>query len=1082
MLKFILGRASSGKTTTIMDMIKNEACEGNKPVLIVPEQYSFESEKYILEMLGDEKASNVSVLSFTRLYDTIGRIKGGICGKILTDADKFILMNSAISSVKDNLKLWGRCANSSAFSESMISVVDEFKLNSIGSTDLFNTANSFESSKLRDKLLDTAQILEAYNMILGTRFIDPADNLDRLYNMLNECDYFDEKTVFFDGFKGFTGQQKKIIDRIIAKAKNVVISLTIEENYSNQYGLFGNILLIKNQISSMARSKNINVQEIYLGKPVYSSHSLEVFEECMSKGQFLSNEDISDSVCVCEAQTVFDEAEFVARNIKKIIREENAKFSDFVIIARDTGIYEDALTVACKRNGVKCFFDKKIPLSSMPISVFVISAIEYVKKPTIEAVFRFHKSGVGILSVDELAELENYTYIWNIDAKQFQNEWDMNTKGLTDRTDKDFEKKLRRLNDLRKRAIGPLIEFKNSFKGTPKQMATAVMALINSCNFRDSALNLKNEYEENGNEQYRDAIRQSYDLFISLLDSVVYCFPDINVKTDEFYNALNTSISLSTIGTTPQTLDEVVFGSADRIRPSRPKYAFVMGLNQGIFPKTASSTGVFSNTERKALIDLGLEIPDRTISFSIDEEFLVYSNVCCASNKVFLSFSLSQNNNKGSEKSVFLSEIFDNLKVKSLSEPSPLCQDNLPETYDSAFYEYCVRQQNDEVEKKTLFEALKGTEKENLIERINNNLTAKNAKLDKEIASKLYGESLYMSPTNFENYNKCKFMSFCSHGLKAKKLYPAEFNAMQRGTIVHFVLERIIEEYGKDISKLTEEKIVSEIDRFCEEYLDTVKGFDKVKNVRFEFLLSTIKRTLKYVVGRLVLEFAQSEYEPKACELKIGKKDDDDIPAIDIKLDNNKELLLGGVVDRVDTYDEYFRIVDYKTGSKKFKLSDVLYGQNMQMLLYLYAVAKSEKFGKTPAGILYMNAKRVKKGNPADRRMNGLVLDDENSAFAMEKENKGEFVPKFSPNAISDSFASDEEFTKIFKFIERKLKEIGSDLYDGKIEAKPIDGVESPACKYCDFYSVCRINKENIDSVPKLSKEEIIEKIERGEA
>ena len=48
MLKFILGRASSGKSYEVCRQIAECVKNGDRPVLIIPEQFSFESEKRIL--------------------------------------------------------------------------------------------------------------------------------------------------------------------------------------------------------------------------------------------------------------------------------------------------------------------------------------------------------------------------------------------------------------------------------------------------------------------------------------------------------------------------------------------------------------------------------------------------------------------------------------------------------------------------------------------------------------------------------------------------------------------------------------------------------------------------------------------------------------------------------------------------------------------------------------------------------------------------------------------------------------------------------------------------------------------------
>lgn len=1078
MLKFVLGRASSGKTFTILNMICEDVKGGKEPVLIVPEQFSFESEKAILYMLGDSPASKVSVLPFTRIYETIGRIKGGICGKVLSGADKLILMNRAVKQVEDRLSLWGRYASSGVFAESMIKVADEFKYSAVSTEDLRNAATTQIDKKLVKKLNDTALIIDAYQMLLGTNFLDPSDFMDKLCYSLEDCDFFADKNVYFDGFKSFSGQQFKVIDRIISKADNVIFSFTDDVKDTRQLSLLSNIRNIENRILSIAKLHNVKVEEpICLNETHYKNEGLKAFEKCMFSGVFKSDVEMP-FVTVCEAESIFDETEFAARNIRRIIREKNAKYSDFVIIARDTEPYEEALLISCKRNDVKCFIDKKLPLSSMPVSSVVLSAISYAINENANDIFKFHKSGISILNMDEISELENYVYIWNLSGKDFYNEWDMNTLGLTEKVPEDADEKLKRINLLRQRAIEPLCSFKKNFEGTPKNRATAIIKLLEKINVKEAFNSLYDTYKSGGNEEYGEAMLNSYSSFMSVLDSIIDCFPDVSIKTGEFYETLCNSVNALSIGVTPQTLDEAIFGMSDRIRPARPKYAFILGANQGIFPRTGMPTGLFSNQDFAKLKETGLDIPERTETLAIDEDLLVYTNTCCASDEVYISFTKTLFDGSSSLASSFVDEICSNLKVNKVKEPDLLNGQNLPETLSCALLTYCKSKETNSGDEKTLKSVIENTEKAPMLSIIDSDISAINAKISKENAKKLYGDKLFMSPTKFDSYNRCRFMFFCKHALKASKLYPADFNVMQKGTLVHFVLQKIIEEYGKNISQLTDGEISFKVDKLCEEYLDLIKGFKSVENARTKYLVSNMSRSLRYVVGRLKLEFSQSDFEPKKCELIIGK--DGEIPAINIDLPEGNSLILDGVIDRLDTYGGYVRIVDYKSGSRTFRLPDILFGQNMQMLLYLYAVIKSGNYGEHPAGILYMSLRRVKDGSAADRRMNGLLVADGEVAHAMDKENKGEFIPKLNEDNPSNSYLFEDDFSKVFEFTDKKLKSVGEDIFLGKIEANPIDGIDSPACKYCDFLSVCRINGDIIKKVPKFSNREVLKIIEEG--
>ncbi|MDO4607854.1 MAG: PD-(D/E)XK nuclease family protein [Clostridia bacterium] len=1077
MLQFILGRASSGKTYTVTQKIAECINGGVDPVLLVPEQFSFESEKNILDRVGDGAAQRVSVISFTRLCDEIERINGGVCGESLSGADKIILMNRAISLCRDELQRFKKYSKSSSFAALILDSITEFKQSFITADDLYAAADDIDDEQLKLKLLDTALIYQNYDAIIAERFIDDTDRLTKLYYALNTYKYFEGKTVFIDSFKSFSGQQYKILEQIISQAASVTITLTDNPQDTRQFGLFANIKKVKHNITVIAQKFAVPVaDDIVLSTKNYESDCLALLEDFMATGK----SDVTvknDSICLCRADSVYAEADFVARNIRRIVRQTGARYSDFVIIARDTAPYEDALSVACQKNNVSCFIDRRIPLLSTPPAVALIAAANTALKFSTENILRFHKSGIGVLTTDEIAQLENYTYLWGVDGSRWTDEWTMDPDGFITREKQSssVDKQLSKLNALREKAIAPLKRLKDNFYGTAQNMARALVCTFDDFNAADRFKTFAKEY--GGDAVYNDAVKQSWQRLMHILNSLNSCFGEKEISKREFYDALAMSVLLETVGVIPQMVDEAIFGAADRIRPSRPKYAFIMGANQGVFPRQEQNFGLFANNERDVLIAKGLEIPDKTFAAAVDEDHLLYTNVCCASHGVFISYAATFDGVSAAEPSAFFVDIKNKFEGVVVNETNALDKNQLPESYEDALSKLCGSLSADNTaDTVTLAAAVQGSEISNRIDSVIGCRTHVKQQLTADTAKQLFGMRLRMSPSRFDTYNRCQFMYFVRYGLKVQSLQPAEFNSLQRGTIIHYVLQRAVEDYGKDLSKLNNSQITDLVDKYINEYLGQVIGYNDIETPYFKYLLTTIKRTLIFVVGRLSLEFAQSDFEPVKCELSIGY--DGDIPEISLPIDDGSVELIGKV-DRLDRWNGYVRIIDYKSGARNFKLPDILFGQNMQMLIYLYAVAKSEQFGGEPAGILYMPASRDKSGEKSKRRMNGLLAADSELINAMDKENKGEFVPRLNEKAPSSSFINPEDFNKVFSFIETKIKSTANSILNGNVAVEPIDGLDSDACKYCEYKNICRIGDTKHKEVPILTNQDVLEEIER---
>lgn len=1078
MLKFIFGLPCSGKTYSILQKIKALSEAGEETIFLVPEQSSFESEKAVLKTVGDSFALKVNVLSFSRLLDEIQRVIGGGCAKVLTDSDKIIFMHKALLQVASQLNLWGKYAHSINFAKTILDTIGEFKINAISYIDIKKAAQITTSATLKAKLEDIALIYETYDLLTTERFIDPADNLTKLYQSLEKFRFFEGKTVFLDGFKGFTGQQFKIIDRIISQAKDVYISLTNDIGSNREYDVFTNIRSAVSRIENIAKSHNIAIEKpLILDKPFYSSKSLLNLERMIS-GKEIDTSSEDASISICKASTYFDEAEFAARTIRKLVRQENYRFQDFVIIARDIEKYNEAIDYACKKNKVNCFFDDKLPLSSFPLVVATDYAIKALNFST-ENILRFHKSGISYLTLDEISKLENYTYLWNINGKIWLENWDMDVRGfVTDEVTAESEAELEKINTLRKKAIEPIVKFKQDFKNNAKDMSKAIIDLLDSCGAKYALKSMCSRFDSESNIFSSDALKQSYDAFLHVLDSLVECFGNELLNSDEYYEVLVNAVAFETVGVIPQTLDQAVFGAADRIRPSRPKVAIILGANQGVFPKYAENSGVFATNERKKLIELGIEIADNSVYTSIDEDYLVYCNLCCPTEKLYICYSENSLKAESSEPSAFVNSICDLLNPNLICEPNEnLSNLNLPETQTAAYSEFCRRIDNKN-QSLTIKTALKDDAKIKNLLSIKYN---KDKSLTKENAEKLFGKDIYMSATKFDTFNRCKFSFFCKYGLRTKKLQPADFNVLQRGTIVHYVLEKIISTYKENIKNLEKQELDRLCDSYIDEYLNLVSGFRNIITSKHEFLISKISRSLKEVVYHLSQEFKQSDFKPVACELKIGG---DGLP-LSFPYSNGL-IKINGSIDRVDEYNGYIRIVDYKTGTKSFKLPDILFGLNLQMLIYLYAVIRADnKSDDKTAGIFYMPSKRDL--NDEGMAMNGLLKADKDLVFAMEKENLGEFVPRLpinkdgSVSKTATSFITDSEFTKIFDYIEKLMLKTGDSISNGDIAVCPVDGRESGACDYCDYKSVCGFENNETLKVPNLKNIEVFEIMEKGE-
>ena len=1095
MLQFVFGRAASRKTYYIHEEIKKQTLkDNNNLILLVPEQYTFETEKAMLSLLGDGFMSKVNVLSFTRLCETAGQLYGGVAGIKLTDSQRVILLSKALKKLGTQISVFKRYINSTTFIKQLSLLIGEFKMAGVSSDALLKSATELDNKMLSEKISEIALIYATYDNLLKGVYIDPLDELEVFYKKAEQNKFFCSKTVFIDAFKGFTGEQLKVLRLLISQCKDVVISLCCDgEDKQGGVGVFSNICATAEYLKRYAIDCGVQVAEpVYLSGIRHSSPDLKALETLLSgdtNDKWCEN---NNNVFYGEFSSPLEEIDYTFRKIHNLVRSENYRYEDFVIIARDISKYERRLALASEKFEVPCFLDKRRGLLSSPFARFVVNLLFAANSFDTQSILSMLKTEFFELSDDEISKIEEYTYVWNIDKNTWLSDWGMDPAGLCEQDDKKAEqtkKKLEELNEIRRKIVSPLLKIKNSFGNTCAEVTKTVYETVIKLRCDVTLKKNCDVFFEQNNTDDAEFLMDSWDTVMSVLDDIVRCMGEETVTASEYIEVLKFAMSGTTLGVVPRMIDEVTCGSADRIRPSRPKVVFMLGMNQGEFPAPVSESGILLKADRLNLEKVGIEISDQFKKFAIDEKFLAYSSICSASEKVFVLRHNFEFDGTQKEESTVYSKIkntFTECEIKDINN-------YLPETKEDGFEMLAKRYKNQDdliVSLKKYFE--NNEDYKWRLDAFDRTSVKTERRLNQDTLEKLFKNDIYLSASKIEVYNKCPFSYFCKHVLKLAPLQKAELNVLQRGTIVHFVLEHVLKEFGESIAFATEEEISDKIHTYMSEYLSNIKGFEYLKIPRFEFLFKEIEKMLYQIIVHISHEFKNSDFKPKAFELSISDFDGD-IPALKLDFSPEKRAIITGQIDRVDVLkdtdgNEFVRVIDYKTGSKSFYLADVVYGLNLQMLLYLYILSKdkSQNYAcKSPAGILYMPSNRgmqsaSKKESPL--KMNGMLLNDSKVLAAMDKAGVGDYIPKPpKTERAADPMISKEDFATVFEYVEKQVKNVAKNISNGVYDLCPRDGTESSACKYCDFSHVCLIEDDfEIKQTPKEKNSVLLEKMKEA--
>ena len=361
----------------------------------------------------------------------------------------------------------------------------------------------------------------------------------------------------------------------------------------------------------------------------------------------------------------------------------------------------------------------------------------------------------------------------------------------------------------------------------------------------------------------------------------------------------------------------------------------------------------------------------------------------------------------------------------------------------------------------------------------------------------LYGKSLILTQSRIDGYVSCPFSYFCRYILKLSENAPASFDFRDMGNFIHRALEkffRLLSERGLHIGTLTAAEVAALSGTVGDECVAELLPPGTPCSPRLMHRIAALKRSAALFMEELREEFSQSAFTPLASELEIAVGNPHALSPVRYMLPDGSAVLLTGKIDRVDvlisekTY--YLRVIDYKTGKKKFSMEDIKKGVGLQLPLYLFSLCADaeKKFRRMadiphdaalrPAGMLYMETRTADVVLPEPLSgeevyrfakesigRSGILLDDPVVLSAMDKEEAGRFIPykrnKETGKADTHSLMNQEELDDLSVALGKTVVRIAGELREGIADARPMQrkgtsGHMNGTCELCPMKTVCR--------------------------
>ena len=1089
----LYGRAGSGKTHACMETIKSLVKTGARAVLLVPEQFSYRTEKLLVGAAGAASSETAEVLTFSRLAGRVFLQKSGAAKLPISAAGKNMLVYRALMALRSGLTTYALATEKLGFVDQISALISEFKRYGVTPQQLEELCAQADDPALKGKIGDLAQIYRAYEELFLEDYCDFEDNLYTAAAQLAESGCLDGTHVLIDEFSDFLPQHYKMIEAMCDCAASITVCLCADDALDTQ-GVFAPAARTFYKLKKLASEMGIGFSTTYFPHNLLHRehpvlHHLEKQYTRYAPAPFAGE---TKDISIFEALNVYSEIEQAARRIVALCRDEGYRWRDIALCCGDAETYFEPVKMIFSRYGIPCFLSEKTAAAEHPLVLTILSALDILAGGfRYEDVFAYLKAGFANVSAQEADLLENYVLATGATRRAWLDDKPWSYK--SDFTPQHAEANLQ-IDEIRRRVAAPLIKLREGIgsRRTVREACTAVYAFVCDLEMGARVERLVEEFKQQGEFVLANRYSRIWNSILNILDQMVLTAGDKKIGMEQFRNLMETGLLKEQMGIIPQAADAVSVLDVSLARASECRCLFALGTNCGAFAGSAVQEGILTDREREAIAALGLELAPTAREASFDARFLAYKAVTKPSERLFLSYAVAgmdgaalpesdlcrnvrrmfadveQNDDLqgGGEADIHMLGTGDGALgtlALQMGDAAPGCVRGL---WSGIFQWY---QEQERYREKIAF-----------LQRAAVYTNAAQQLPERQMAQ-LYHSGLNTSVSRLERYSQCPFSYFIEYTLKAKERKVLKLGAPDIGSLLHAVLEaftkRIMQE-GKAWREIDgdycEAAVTAIIDELCEE----IFAGSPLMGKAMQYLLLRLKRSLVRCAKLVVLHIAAGRFEPVGSEVRFGS--DGQLRAVVVDLTSGKKLKIHGLIDRIDACETedgtYYRVIDYKSGSKTFSLENIYHKLDLQLVVYLDA-AMQQKSGAKPAGMLYFRIQEpmTAAGGPMSEeeaafavqesmKLDGLVLGDEGVIADMDRNYRdgSAFLPvKMNKNGsirINSSVATMQQFRVLSDYVKGTLRQIGDSILHGKIDIAPYKNGEQSPCSYCAYKSVCKFD------------------------
>lgn len=1011
MIKAIICPTLSAVLKQLRDRVKKNEQLERPTVIFCEDRLTLAAERIICSEVGGTFITGV--YTFARFLSTERGKRDGL----LSSQGSAMAIRRIIDENRDRLKLFGKFSASSAAS----AVYDTIALLYSSKISAEDAMRASCGGLLESKLHDIAVIYSEYNAYLKNNGkTDRNAYLGELPSVICASEKIKNSDVIFLGFQSFTHTSLECVKAVMATAENT-------------YGYFmgGEEELYVNEASASFKKAAENFGGAFSEScesgliPEAEALRRNLFDpECFcSEKKFCTS-----NVHILEATDCEEELEFVAASIKRQVIDRNIRYAKISVMLPDVAkAYRDIERIFSQYR-IPFYADMRYKLSAHPVCAFICDFLSCAA------------SGCAPADTDAVIASPMYP-AEDIDRDIYRN-YSLRLAcfrgGIKRQPDKQILDALKFDYDAVERVRKPFLEGIKFLpaKGIARNICGGLRKILELYGVKERLENYSKDFKDTY-PAVAELSGRVYEAVLNVLAEAEDIAGDGQIQTREFIKILKSGFSATEISLIPPKADAVFVGDIANTANTGSEVVFACRLTSEV-PSSSSDTALLTDREIAELEKANLDISPKIMQVNMRRRELTALNMCAFKDSLYLTYPASSGgeDNIPSEIIDYAEAVFATCdgrplkpigvrKVKSSLKSIPyFCSERLP----------ALKRLNGESGKSS-FGAIYNVLCERGFKRQADWVIA--PEYEKSISD---GKSLFVtynsiSPTVLETYFSCPYRNFMQQGLKLKEREEGVMRPLDTGNFIHSVLQKIAPELGGLTDEVEAERRGTEI---AQSLLQTPQYGALTDSASGKYTAEELIKEAGAVSAGAFSQIENSLFEVESCETKC-----------EMLLDGN--IKINGRIDRIDSFGNMVRIIDYKTGTTDATPLSYYMGLKLQLPLYLTAVSK----GRRAVGAYYFPASlEYKKEKDGVFRLQGFMdgSDEVVSATDIEAdENEKSDYVNATLGKTTDTAMDGETFDFFLQYAGIVARKGTGEMLAGNIEPSPA----GKACDYCKVKGSC---------------------------